>query len=147
PTQRVHGDLHLGQVLRGRNAWALIDFEGEPSLPVAQRAAPHPVLRDVAGMLRSFDYAAHWTEHRTDPARPRGALPRPARRHRWAERAQDAFCLGYGAATGQDPRCQGVLLRAYTLHKAVYEVLYEARNRPGLLAVPLGAIARLAGTG
>lgn len=130
PAQRVHGDLHLGQTLRTDDGeWAVIDFEGEPARPLAERRRPQPPVRDVAGMLRSFDYAA------------RTQLPwRPD----WAESCRDAYCAGYAAAAGTDPRDEPELLRAYETDKAVYEVLYEARHRPDWLAVPMAAVRRLA---
>ncbi|MGV9423637.1 maltokinase N-terminal cap-like domain-containing protein [Streptomyces sp. NPDC003656] len=128
--QRVHGDLHLGQCLRSPSgAWSLIDFEGEPSRPLAERRLPQPVVRDVAGMLRSFDYAAH-------SASP----PAPD----WAHTCRSAYCSGYAEVAGRDPRTDPVLLRAYETDKAVYEVVYEARHRPEWLPVPLSAVRRLA---
>ncbi|MET9772631.1 phosphotransferase [Streptomyces sp. NPDC006367] len=128
--QRIHGDLHLGQCLRSASGqWSLIDFEGEPSKPLAERRLPQPVARDVAGMLRSFDYAAH----SADP-------PVPG----WAETCRAAYCTGYAEAGGTDPRTDPVLLRAYETDKAVYEVVYEARHRPDWLPVPLSAVRRLA---
>lgn len=128
--QRIHGDLHLGQCLRSASGdWSIIDFEGEPSRPLAERRLPHPAVRDVAGMLRSFDYAAHAHE----PYAPD-----------WAEACRAAYCTGYADATGRDPRTEPVLLRAYETDKAVYEVVYEARHRPDWLPVPLSAVHRLA---
>ncbi|MFF3333832.1 maltokinase [Streptomyces sp. NPDC002888] len=128
--QRIHGDLHLGQCLRAASGqWSLIDFEGEPARPLAERRMPQPAVRDVAGMLRSFDYAAH----SADP-------PAPG----WAEACKAAYCSGYADVSGVDPRTDPVLLRAYETDKAVYEVVYEARHRPDWLAVPLSAIRRLA---
>ncbi|MFJ9023320.1 phosphotransferase [Streptomyces sp. NPDC102259] len=128
--QRVHGDLHLGQCLRSASGqWALIDFEGEPARPLAERRMPQPTVRDVAGMLRSFDYAAH----SADP-------PSPA----WAHTCRAAYCSGYAEVAGIDPRTDPVLLRAHETDKAVYEVVYEARHRPDWLPVPLSAIHRLA---
>ncbi|MHC0430025.1 maltokinase N-terminal cap-like domain-containing protein [Streptomyces sp. O3] len=128
--QRVHGDLHLGQCLRAPSGdWSLIDFEGEPARPLAERRLPQPPVRDVAGMLRSFDYAAR--SHR--PWSPR-----------WAADCRAAYCAGYARASGRDPRAQAALLRAYETDKAVYEVLYEARHRPDWLPVPLAAVRRLA---
>ncbi|MET9499968.1 maltokinase [Streptomyces sp. NPDC006552] len=128
--QRVHGDLHLGQCLRDPSGfWRLIDFEGEPSRPLAERRMPHPPHRDIAGMLRSFDYAAR--SHR--PWSPQ-----------WSDACRSAYCVGYAAASGWDPRTDPVLLRAYETDKAVYEALYEARHRPDWLPVPLAALARLA---
>ncbi len=132
--QRIHGDYHLGQVLdvpdRG---WVLVDFEGEPLRPLAERTHPDLALRDVAGMLRSFDYAAGSWEQ----AHPgRSASP-------WAIRARTAFLEGYAQSAGRNPREDAALLYALELDKALYEVVYEARNRPTWLTIPTTAIARL----
>ncbi|WP_125131733.1 aminoglycoside phosphotransferase [Microbacterium sp. 10M-3C3] len=132
--QRVHGDLHLGQVLDvpGRG-WVLLDFEGEPLRPIAERLSPDFAVRDVAGMLRSFAYVASSvpaTEH-ADPAR-------------WAESARRAFLDGYAASPAAAPLTEE-LVRAFELDKALYETVYEARNRPDWLHIPLSAVRRMAG--
>ncbi|MYW67500.1 hypothetical protein GTY65_26030 [Streptomyces sp. SID8379] len=146
--QRVHGDLHLGQALPTPDGWHLIDFEGEPDRPAAERAAPQPVLRDVAGMLRSFEYAAQAglrTLHERHPEDAPGPRLRRARRaHAWAARNRRAFIAGYADAGGTDPHCHPLPLRAFEADKAVYEAVYEARHRPGWLPIPLGAVHRLA---
>lgn len=144
--QRVHGDLHLGQVLGvvgepSQGAlWSVIDFEGEPSRPLSERLVPQPVVRDIAGMLRSFDYAA---SQRT--AGDSGTEDPYARE--WAAANRAAYCRGYADACGTDPREEAVLLRAYETDKAVYEALYEAHHRPDWLPIPLAAIRRLADAG
>ncbi|MGF1646662.1 MAG: aminoglycoside phosphotransferase [Kineosporiaceae bacterium] len=134
--QRIHGDLHLGQVLRppGRG-WVLLDFEGEPLRPLSERTALDTPLRDVASMLRSFDYAAGRAA--SGPAEAAAAA------RAWAGSAREAFCDGYADVAGDDPRGHGVLLQALELEKALYEVVYETRNRPDWVDVPLAAVRRL----
>jgi maltokinase len=134
--QRIHGDYHLGQVMRTQTGWVLLDFEGEPAVPLEQRRARYPALRDVAGMLRSLDYAARFQLAGYENADQIAAAARD-----WARRNQAAFCAGYARAGGADPGKHGILVRALTLDKAVYEVIYEARNRPSWLSIPLGSIA------
>ncbi|MBO0814870.1 MAG: aminoglycoside phosphotransferase [Actinobacteria bacterium] len=134
--QRIHGDYHLGQAMRTQAGWVLLDFEGEPAIPLEQRRARFPALRDVAGMLRSLDYAARCQlPGHEDPEQVMAAA------RDWVRRNQAAFCTGYTRAGGVDPGKHGILVRALTLDKAVYEVLYEARHRPSWLSIPLGSIA------
>lgn len=131
--QRVHGDFHLGQVLRTPDGWRLLDFEGEPGADLdARRVLDHP-MRDVAGMLRSFSYAA-WQGAGNSSA----AVG-------WSHRCQHAFLTEYGETAGVDPDDHRTLLTAYLIDKSAYEAVYEQRNRPGWVEIPLSALRALAG--
>jgi maltokinase len=138
--QRVHGDFHLGQTVRTSKGWRLLDFEGEPARPIADRVVLDSPLRDVAGMLRSLDYASR---------QPLIGEPDnhqlTYRATEWRERNSTAFCEGYVEAGGLDMRGEDVLMRAYEVDKAVYEAVYENNYRPSWLPVPLAALRRLAG--
>lgn len=127
---RIHGDYHLGQVLHEAGRWTVLDFEGEPARPRAERVAPSSALRDVAGMLRSFSYAA-------------AVGDRPPS---WEAGARQRFLDGYRSVDEVDrllPGDPAVLLAAFELDKAVYEVGYERANRPDWEAIPLAAVRRL----
>jgi maltokinase len=146
--QRVHGDLHLGQTLRTEAGWKLVDFEGEPAKPLAERRLPDSPWRDVAGMLRSFDYAAL----SVTKGRRRGdvSADATARAGKWLARNRAAFLEGYLEGRTQDRSGQSApttaeeaIINAYEADKAVYEVTYEARNRPTWVDIPLQAIDRI----
>ncbi|WGL51204.1 hypothetical protein P5P86_14695 [Nocardioides sp. BP30] len=141
--QRIHGDLHLGQTLRTSLGWKIVDFEGEPAKPLAERLLPDSPWRDVAGMLRSFDYAPHAVLHQQpdDPGTTSDLEEMLANRaDEWANRARNHFVVAYG---GDLTREQRILLDAYVADKAVYETVYEARNRPSWIDIPLAAVARI----
>jgi maltokinase len=141
--QRIHGDLHLGQTLRTVKGWKLVDFEGEPAKPLHERLLPDSVWRDVAGMLRSFDYAAAAVDRAMTESDADGVEQRAYRAREWAQRNSEALVRSYTSGRGLtgDER---VLLTAYEADKAVYECVYEVRNRPSWLGIPLGAVERLA---
>lgn len=142
--QRVHGDFHLGQTLRTVKNWKIIDFEGEPVKSLEERSRPDSPWRDVAGMLRSFDYAAELTRVDHEQATGDADFHDEERAREWAERNAQAFLEGYQESAHRE--INHPLLTAYTVDKAVYEAVYEARNRPGWLGIPLAALDRFAHT-
>ena len=139
--QRVHGDLHLGQTLRTSLGWKIVDFEGEPAKPLTDRVLPDSTWRDVAGMLRSFDYAPHVVDQAAGDTDEIGAAQRAYRAREWAQRNRSAFLTAYAGRELRGP--ERALLAAYEADKAVYEAVYESRNRPTWLPIPLAAIKRL----
>jgi len=140
PIQQIHGDLHLGQTLRTVKGWKLVDFEGEPARPLAERMSPDSPWRDVAGMLRSFDYAPRVTERTFADADPDEEAQRHFRADEWAARNQAAFLDAYaGRELSAD---EETLLAAYLADKVVYEAVYETRNRSSWVSIPLEALSR-----
>lgn len=139
--QQIHGDLHLGQTLRTSLGWKIVDFEGEPAKPLSERLRPDSPWRDVAGMLRSFDYVPHVVERQFAEDHPEGLEQRAFRAEEWAHRNRNHFLTAY--AGGELTDAQHVLLDAYVADKAVYETVYETRNRPTWVGIPLEAVARI----
>lgn len=142
--QRVHGDLHLGQTLRTALGWKIVDFEGEPAKPLSERVLPDSPWRDVAGMVRSFDYAPHVVERQQPDLGSHDAEERHLRAREWAERNQRYFLAAY--AGGDLTPEQQTLVDAYVADKAVYETVYETRNRPTWVEIPLAAVASIGTT-
>jgi maltose alpha-D-glucosyltransferase/alpha-amylase len=146
PVTRIHGDLHLGQVLVANGDVFIIDFEGEPAKPLDLRRAKNSPYRDVAGMLRSFDYAAAVVDGKSRESQAH--LPE-ARRTAFLDsfvvRATESFLTGYRTALGGEESAAGqALLDLFLIEKAAYEIAYEAANRPTWIDVPLRGLARLA---
>jgi len=145
--QRIHGDLHLGQTLRTSLGWKVVDFEGEPAKPLAERRLPDSAWRDVAGMLRSFDYAAQSVVKDLHAADAPG-LQISYRAKEWLARNRGAFLEGYierrvEGGGGPLTPAEEAMIDAYEADKAAYEVIYEARNRPSWVDIPLQAINRI----
>ncbi|HSO07362.1 MAG TPA: maltose alpha-D-glucosyltransferase [Pelomicrobium sp.] len=146
---RYHGDLHLGQVLLKANDFIIIDFEGEPARPLEERRAKHSALRDVAGMLRSFDYAAATALKARAHQPPEKAAQLAEAIGEWKRSATAAFLDGYGKAAGdcaslpRDAADRNRLLNLFLLEKALYELRYELDNRPQWLVIPIRGLLDL----
>lgn len=150
---RIHGDYHLGQVMRTDEGWFVLDFEGEPARPVEERRQPSSPLRDVAGMLRSFAYAAAVgvREHgsRYVDIDMENRLPVEELAAHWEARNREAFLTAYLARLEGSPLLPAdlaatrTLLAGFELDKAVYEVAYEQAHRPDWVQIPLDAVGRL----
>ncbi|MGA7865776.1 MAG: maltose alpha-D-glucosyltransferase [Stellaceae bacterium] len=150
---RYHGDFHLGQVLAVKNDFFIIDFEGEPARPLADRRRKSSPLRDVAGMIRSFDYASFTAVRQLAEARPAAEPIMLQLAEAWRQRAVDGFraayrkamrgCPAYPTSKSQARR----MLAFFTLEKAIYEISYELANRPAWVDIPLrGVLGVLAKT-
>lgn len=146
---RIHGDLHLAQVIHADAGWYVLDFEGEPARRRDDRFTTSSPLRDVAGMLRSFHYAAatgltEWVDVGEEPDAELVALA-----DAWDQRSRAAFLAGYASVEGidallpSDPEARLAVLSAFELDKAVYEVGYELGYRPEQASIPLSGIDRL----
>lgn len=145
---RIHGDLHLGQFMFSDTGWYVLDFEGEPDRPLAERQQPSSPLRDVAGLLRSFHYASRAVL----VERGRDVDPQLAKlAEAWETRSVEAFWRGYvgvdevAALLPSDDAARRALVGAFELDKAVYEVGYERSHRPRWIDIPLAAVERLVG--
>jgi maltokinase len=142
PRLRVHGDYHLGQVMRTDESWFVCDFEGEPMRTEQERRAPRSPLKDVAGMVRSFDYAAAVAAREQD-ADVHG-LARAWERHNRVEFLEAYWSAIHGHELVPRSHADAVaLLEAFELEKAQYEVAYERAHRPGWAEIPEAAVARL----
>jgi len=146
---RHHGDYHLGQVLLRRNDFVIVDFEGEPVRPLAERRAKHSPLRDVAGMFRSFDYARHFARERCSSESSEDCAKWDSFLGEWQRQARETFFDIYD----ETARAQGLygsreaaepLIQLFEIEKALYEVRYELRNRPDWAGIPLRALADFA---
>jgi len=147
---RVHGDFHLGQVLVVQGDAFIIDFEGEPARPMAQRRMKGSPLRDVAGLLRSFDYAAAAAAPGRTAASPQTGERRVALLERFRDEASSAFLESYKTVLAEAPApwvppdAEPALLDLFLIEKAAYEIRYEAANRPTWLGIPILGLLRIA---
>jgi maltose alpha-D-glucosyltransferase / alpha-amylase len=146
---RVHGDYHLGQVLRTESDFVILDFEGEPARSLTERRAKQSPLKDVAGMLRSFGYAAFASLTRFTDGRPADAEKLEPWGRLWERAVCDEFLKAYRNAVGESPIIPSqpsvfqALLETYILDKALYELIYELNNRPTWVRIPLHGILSL----
>jgi len=147
---RVHGDYHLGQVLRSRGDYVILDFEGEPARTLAARRTKQSPLKDVAGMLRSFSYAAYAGLNAFAQRRPDDAKNLEPWARLWQNTVSTEFLRAYRLAIDAknpklipQPAQAQLLLNAYLLEKALYELLYELDNRPAWVRIPLAGILTL----
>jgi maltose alpha-D-glucosyltransferase/alpha-amylase len=140
--QRIHGDLHLGQTLRTDSDFVFLDFEGEPSKPIEARRRKQSPLRDVAGMLRSFDYAAFSALEAAKNRHPARAQAVAASAREWVARASSSFLSAYAQARGTST-LNLALLDLMLVEKALYELDYELNNRPSWIGMPLAGLERL----
>jgi maltokinase len=146
PAVRVHGDYHLGQVMRTDTGWYVLDFEGEPARPIEERLAPSSAMKDVTAMLRSFQYAAHFVLLERED-RERASVERRA--EAWEAHNRSAFLEGYFRTPGIDDLLPGndedrsAVMLGFELDKALYEVAYEEAYRPGWVEIPRTAIRRI----
>jgi maltose alpha-D-glucosyltransferase/alpha-amylase len=148
---RVHGDYHLGQVLRTEEDFVILDFEGEPARSIAERRQKHSPLKDVAGMVRSYSYAAYAALFTFTTHAPGDFASLEPWADAWQHWSAQAFLTGYLAAAGDVffmPRgpALAVLLRAFVLDKALYELGYELNHRPDWARIPLAGMQKLIGT-
>src|SRR5690606_1144224 len=148
---RYHGDLHLGQVLLVENDFIIVDFEGEPARPMEERRAKGSILRDIAGVLRSYNYAANAALKKATAERPAARETSAPLLAEWEAIAGDSFLRSYRAAIGdlpsypKDPAEAQRLLDLFLIEKALYEIRYELNNRPNWLDVPLAGLLQLLG--
>jgi maltose alpha-D-glucosyltransferase/alpha-amylase len=149
---RIHGDYHLGQVLRTEEDFVILDFEGEPARPIAERRALQSPLKDVAGMIRSYNYAAYAALFAFTVNAPDNYAALEPWAETWQHWAADAFLKGYLSAIEgapllpRDGAGRRALLCAFMLDKALYELAYELNNRPDWVRIPLIGIRKLIGT-
>jgi len=153
---RIHGDYHLGQTLRAKADFVILDFEGEPARTLAERRTKQSPLKDVAGMLRSFSYAAYAGLNalplRHPSSNPHDAKNFEAWTQLWLNAVSTEFLRAYKSVIGEDPQLipgatqAQALLNAYLLEKALYELLYELNNRPAWVRIPLAGIRALVGS-
>jgi maltose alpha-D-glucosyltransferase/alpha-amylase len=147
---RIHGDYHLGQVLRSKGDFVILDFEGEPARPLAERRRKHSPLKDVAGMVRSFSYAAYVALTRYTTRRPEDYAQLESWARLWESAVSREFLRAYREAIGgsaiipAEPDAFKALLDIYILDKALYELVYELDNRPAWIRIPLHGILSLA---
>lgn len=150
---RIHGDYHLGQTLRSKQDFVILDFEGEPARPLAERRMKQSPLKDVAGMLRSFSYAAYAGLNAFTQRRPSASSSESKPLEQWTKlwinAVSNEFLTAYkttiSARTGliEGAEQAQALLNAYLLEKALYELLYELNNRPTWVRIPLLGILAL----